>query len=222
VPTLSFIDGYNLALGSLAFSMARDRGGLAAVREAVFEAVARDCERRSTRAVIVWDGAEVSGGPARQDHRGAEESFSRAPEKADERVIALAIEARDGGAEPVVVSDDREVQADAERVGIPWIACGDLEARLFEPLPSDPHAHGQGRHARRALAVLVAAGLVDDPGTRGDALVAELAQMMAYSLVASSKSHKRAKAVVRWLREAGVEVRGGPHEQRALLVPLFE
>lgn len=220
------VDGYNVALGSLAFSMAMDRGGLAAVRDALFEAVARDCERRGTRVVIVWDGAEGGGAPGghppRRDLRGVEESFSRAPEKADERVVALGLEARQRGEDVVVVSDDREVRADAERAGLRWLDDAAFEQRLFDPLPHDPHAHDEGRHARRALATLVAAGLVDDPGPAAERLIADLGDALAYAVVRSGKPHKRAKAVVRWLREYGVEVRGGPHEQRALLLPLFE
>ena len=217
------IDGYNLALGSLAFSMARDSGGLPAVRDAVFEAVARDCERRSEEAVIVWDGADLRGLPQRSDPRGARESFSRAPEKADERVIALALELHQSGESPIVVSDDqRHVRADADRVGLPWVGCEDFEERLCAPLPNDPYAGNQGRHARRALARLVAAGLVEDPGPSGDTLVADLAAALTYSLVASSKPHKMARAVVRWLREYGVEVRGEPHDLRALLIGLWE
>ena len=217
------IDGYNLGLGSVAFSMARDARGLPALRDALFEAVARDCERRGERAVVVWDGADLTGLPQRNDARGARESFSRAPEKADERVIALAMELRDAGAPPVVVSDDRRhVRADADLAGLTWLGCADYEDRLSSPLPTDPYASNQGRHARRALTRLVAAGLVDDPGPSGDALVADLAAALAYSLVASSRPHKMARAVVRWLREYGVEVRGEPQELRALLIGLWE
>jgi predicted RNA-binding protein with PIN domain len=221
------LDGYNLALGSLAFSMARDRGGLAAVRDALFEAVARDCERRSTRVVIVWDGTErfgapTSAGPVRGDPRGVEESFSRAPEKADERVIALALETRGRGEAVVVVSDDQEVREDAVRAGLDWIGDAAFEERLFEPLERDPHAHDEGRHARRVLAVLVAAGFVDDPGAGAERLIAELGDALAYAGVQSGKPHKRAKSATRWLREYGVPVRGEAHEHRALLVPLFE
>jgi len=221
---LYIVDGYNLGLGSPAFCMARDHEGLRGLRDRVFEAVARDCERRGERAVVVWDGSARVAHGARSDPRGAEESFSRAPEKADERVIALALESRERGQHPVVVSDDRvHVQADADRQGIPWIGCPEYEHRLFEPLFEDPHAGGEGRHARHAVARLVAAGRMDDPGGRGDALVEELAAALAYAGVGgSSKPHKRAKALVRWLREYGVEVRGEPHELRALLAPLFE
>ena len=217
------IDGYNLALGSLAFSMARDRGGLRAVRDRVFEAVARDCQRRGSRAIVVWDGADQVGHPARTDPRGAEESFSRAPEKADERVIAISLERRAAGDAPVVVSDDRvHVRADADRQGLAWLDCGSYEQRLFEPLPDAAHADGDGRLARHAIARLVGAGLMDDLGEDGEALVEELALAMAYSAVGgSTRPHKRAKALVRWLTEYGVEVRGGPHEQRALLAPLW-
>ena len=217
------IDGYNLALGSVAFSMARDAGGLPALRDAVFEAVARDCERRHERAVIVWDGADLTGIPQRRDPRGVRESFSRTPEKADERVIALALELRDAGHPPVVVSDDkRHVRADADLAGLTWLGCADYEDRLSAPLPTDPYASNQGRHARRALTRLVVAGLVDDPGSAGDALIADLAAALAYSLVASSRPHKRARAVVHWLREYGIEVRGEPHELRELLIGLWE
>ncbi len=222
-PPVHVVDGYNLALGSLAFSMARDRGGLPALRERVFEAVARDCERRSERAIVVWDGVE-RGHPARSDPRGADESFSRAPEKADERVIALALERREAGDRPVVVSDDRvHVRADAERQGLAWIGCQAYEQRLFEPLATADHGGGEGRFARHAVARLVAAGLMDDPGPAGDVLVDELALALTYSAVGgSTRAHKRARALVRWLKEYGVEVRGGPHEHRALLVPLWE
>jgi len=216
------IDGYNVALGSLAFSMARDRGGLAAVRDALFEAVARDCERRGARAVIVWDGTDIPGGAVRKDPRGVEESFSRAPEKADERIVALGIELLERGEQVVVVSDDQEVREDAARAGLGWIGDAAFEERLFQPLERDPHAHDEGRHARRALAALVAAGFVDDPGAGAERLIAELGDALAYAGVQSGKPHKRAKAVVRWMREYGLQVRGGPHEHRALLVPLFE
>jgi len=216
------VDGYNLALGSVAFGLALDRGGLRALRAAVFEAVARDCERRGERAVVVWDGAEVDGGPQRDD-RGASERFTRPPEKADERVIATAMQLQQAGDRPVVVSDDaRHVRADAERAGVEWISCDRYEDRLSVPLAGDPYASNAGRQARRALTRLVAAGFVDEPGPAGDALVADLAAALTYSEVASRKPHKMAKAVVRWLREYGVEVRGGPHEHRALLAPLWE
>jgi predicted RNA-binding protein with PIN domain len=222
-PTVFVVDGYNLALGSLAFSMACDRGGLRALRDAVFEAVARDCERRSEGAVIVWDGTDRVGLEGRRDPRGVRESFSRAPEKADERVIAVAMQLRDGGGVPVIVSDDRRhVRADAERAGLRWMACARYEERLSSPLPVDPFAETEGRHARRALTRLVVAGFVDDPGTQGDELVAELAAALAYAISGSARPHKMARAVVRWLREYGVEVRGGPHEHRALLAPLWE
>ena len=45
---------------------------------------------------------------------------------------------------------------------------------------------------------------------------------LALGSLAFSKPHKRARAVVRWLREYGVEVRGEPHELRALLIGLWE
>lgn len=221
-PPLHVVDGYNLALSSPAFTMALHEGGLRALRDRLFEAVARDCDRRAERAVVVWDGAD-HGLPPRQDPRGAEESFSRHPEKADERIIALALELRAGGLDPVVVSDDAaHVRADAERAGLPWIGCADYEQRLAGPLPDDPHAATQGRHARRALMRLVAAGLVDDPRSRTEALVAELAAALAYHRAGTIKPHKMARAVVRYLREFGVEVRGGPHDHRALLAPLWE
>ena len=223
-PPLFIVDGYNLALGSLAFSMSRDRGGLRAVRDGVFEAIARDCERRRETAIVVWDGRGQVDVPPRCDPRGAEESFSRAPEKADERIIALALEHRAEGEAPVVVSDDRiHVRADAERQGLAWLGCAEYEQRLFEPLTRDPRTGGEGRQARHAVARLVAAGLMDDPGRRGDDLVGELAAALAYTMAGgSAKPHKRAKALVRWLREYGVEVRGEPHELRALLAPLWE
>ncbi len=218
------VDGYNLALGSLAFSMGHERDGLRAVRDRLFEAVARDCERREARAIVVWDGTAQATYPPRSDPRGAEESFSRAPEKADERAIALAMELRDRGERPIVVSDDRvHVRADAEQQGLDWIDCARYERRLFEPLSRDPHARDAGRLAREAVAKLVAAGLIDEPAGQGEALVAELAAALTYALIGgSNKPHKRAKAVVRWLREYGVEVRGEPHEQRTLLAPLWE
>jgi hypothetical protein len=202
--------------------MAKELRGLGAMRDAVFEAVARDCQRRGERAVVVWDGADVQRVPARDDPRGVSESFSRAPEKADERVIALALQALEEGAAPVVVSDDaRHVRADAERAGLRWSSCGDYEERLIEPLAADPHASTEGRHARRALVRLVAAGFVDDPGRGGEALVADLATALAYQRTGSSKPHKMARAVVRTLREFGVEVRGEAHEHRATLVSLW-
>jgi predicted RNA-binding protein with PIN domain len=221
---LFIIDGYNLALGSLAFSMARDRGGLRAVRDRVFEAVARDCQRRGVQAIVVWDGAEQVGHSARTDPRGAEESFSRAPEKADERVIAISLERREAGDQPVVVSDDRKhVRADADRQGLTWLGCEAYEQQLFEPLSEAAHTGGDGRLARHAIARLVGAGLMDDPGAGGDALVEELALALAYSAVGgSTRPHKRARALVRWLGVYGIEVRGGPHELRALLAPLWE
>ncbi len=222
-PRVFVVDGYNLALGSVTFSMAKDLNGLAGLRDAVFEAVARDCERRAEGAIVVWDGADAIGLPARTDQRGVRESFSRAPEKADERAIALAMQVRDAGGQATVVSDDRvHVRADADRAGLPWMGCEEYEERLSAPLPRDPYASNEGRHARRALTRLVAAGFVDEPGPRGDELVAELAAALAYSLAGSGKPHKLARAVVRWLREYGVEVRGGPHEHRALLAPLWE
>jgi len=170
----------------------------------------------------VWDGADVLGAPARDDPRGVSETFTRPPEKADERVIATALQLRDAAVQPVVVSDDRQhVRADADRCGLTWISCEQFEERLSKPLRGDPFASNAGRHARWALTRLVAAGLVDEPGVGGDALVADLATALAYSEVASRKPRKMAKAVVRWLREYGVEVRGGPHEHRALLAALF-
>jgi len=219
---LFIIDGYNLALRSFVFAPALD-AGLAHLRDVVFEAVARDCRSTGDRAEVVWDGADLKGLPVRDDPRGARESFSRALEKADERVTALALERRDGGQAVTVVSSDREVQQDAQRLQLPWLESDDYEARLLKPRADGPAPENHARTARVAIGRLVAAGLLDDPGGKLDALADELAIAMAYSAVVSSpRPHKRAKALVKWLREYGVEVRGEPQDARAVLVPVWE
>ncbi len=219
---LFIIDGYNLALRSFVFAPALDRG-LDQLRDVVFEAVARDCRRSGDTAEVVWDGADLRGLPVRDDPRGVRESFSRAPEKADERVTALAIERRDSGHAITVISSDREVQQDADRLQLPWMESDEYEARLLKPPADGPAPENHARTARIAIGRLVAAGLMDDPGHKLDGLADELGIALAYSAVASStKPHKRAKALVRWLREYGLEVRGGPQETRAVMVPVWE
>jgi len=109
------IDGYNLMhkVPELAELAGKD---LEQARDRLVAMLARFKGRRQIRVVVVFDGDQASGGPARTRAGAMDVVFSRLPEKADERIVRMARSLANPKAW-TVVSSDRKVR---ERAG----ACG--------------------------------------------------------------------------------------------------
>ena len=105
------IDGYNVIRRDPDLR-AREAAGLATGRAALLQVVARVARRSGDEFVVVFDGAPVPA-PASSEGR-VRVVFSRPPERADDVLMRLAAQYREGA---VVVSSDRAVRSAAWRAG---------------------------------------------------------------------------------------------------------
>ncbi len=125
------IDGYNVIRrdGDL---RAREAAGLHAGRQALLALVARAARDTGDRFTVVFDGAPV---PAPAAARGqVEVLFSRPPEKADDVLVRLARQAREGA---VLVTSDRAVADAGRRAGCAVVGADDFLDALDAPAGSD-------------------------------------------------------------------------------------
>jgi len=106
------VDGYNVVRRDPELR-AREAESLEAGRRALLHLLARARRAPQDEFTVVFDGARISGGapPAAGRIRVV---FSRPPSTADDELMRLARELRNGA---VVVSSDRKVQDAARRAG---------------------------------------------------------------------------------------------------------
>lgn len=118
------VDGYNVIRGDPDLRGAEARG-LAEGRRALLALVAAAVRRTGDRFVVVFDGAPVPGLGAAAGQ--VQVVFSRPPQTADDVLVRLAHEAREGA---IVVTSDRTVQNAARRAGCVVLASDDFVRRL--------------------------------------------------------------------------------------------
>lgn len=107
------IDGYNVIRRDPELRSAEARG-LEAGRAALLRLVTGAARHSADHFAVVFDGAPVTGPSASPGQ--VEVIFSRPPQKADDVLIRLAGQWRDGA---IVVSSDRRVQDAGRRAGCP-------------------------------------------------------------------------------------------------------
>lgn len=119
------IDGYNLIRQSPELSLL-DARDLEAGREALLESLAVYRRRRPRHQItVVFDGWQSGDRKETRDlYQGLEVVYSRRGERADEVIKRLLTKERQRA---LLVSSDRELQAQAARVGADWV-----EADFFE------------------------------------------------------------------------------------------
>ena len=105
------IDGYNVIRRDPDLR-GREAAGLSAGRAALLQVIARLARRSGDEFVVVFDGAHIAA-PTSSDGR-VRVVFSRPPESADDVLVRLAAQWREGA---VVVSSDRTVRNAAWRAG---------------------------------------------------------------------------------------------------------
>ncbi len=105
---LYIVDGYNFIIEDPDLSNVLDREGLMRARRVFRDDVGAFARRNGCRVRIIFDGATDT---MSHDDRFADDhvdvSFTSGEEKADERVVAVALEARRRGEAPTIVSNDR-------------------------------------------------------------------------------------------------------------------
>ncbi len=106
------IDGYNVIRRDPELK-AHEAEGLEAGRRALLHLLARARAGRQDELTVVFDGARLSGGAPTAAGR-IRVVFSRPPSTADDELMRLARQLRNGA---VVVSSDRKVQDAARRAG---------------------------------------------------------------------------------------------------------
>jgi predicted RNA-binding protein with PIN domain len=107
------IDGYNVIRRD-PHLRSREAESLEAGRRALLHLLARAHRDRRDEVIVVFDGARVSGGTPSEGRIRV--LFSRPPSTADDELMRLARQWREGAA---VVSSDRRIQDAARRAGCP-------------------------------------------------------------------------------------------------------
>lgn len=126
------IDGYNVIRRDPDLRGAEARG-LEAGRAALLRIVAEAARQSTDHFAVVFDGAPVPGPVASPGQ--VQVIFSRPPQKADDVLIRLAGQWRDGA---IVVSSDRRVQDAGRRAGCPVLGVDDFLAALDGDGGADP------------------------------------------------------------------------------------
>lgn len=136
------IDGYNVIRRD-PHLRGREAESLETGRRALIHLIAPAARRSRDEFIVVFDGARVAGGgePGGQ----VRVLFSRPPESADDVVIRLAGQWREGA---IVVSSDRTVRSAAGRVGSPVVGVEEFLAALEPGAPPDDDGEEPGTHAR--------------------------------------------------------------------------
>ena len=125
------IDGYNVIRRDPDLR-AREAESLAAGRAALLHLVARVARESGDDFTVVFDGARPSGGTPSGGESGARVQviFSRPPQKADDVLMKLAAQWREGA---ILVSSDRTIQDAARRAGGAVLAADEFLAGLESP-----------------------------------------------------------------------------------------
>lgn len=127
-----FIDGYNL--------IGTQRGDLAAEREALIEALIDYRKAKHHNITLVFDG-HIDGGHESIGMRGGlRVVYTGLGERADDAILRMLPR----GAEAIVISSDRQVQAGAQRAGAVPVGSGDFMRKLDEALDGHGDKLGYG------------------------------------------------------------------------------
>lgn len=131
---LYFVDGYNFIIEDPQLSIVLDEEGLSSARRVFRDEVQLFARRVDCRVRIIFDGAtDAMSHVDRFDSEHVEISFTSGEEKADERVVAVALEARRRGESPTIVSNDRTgIREPLLAHGFPLITTGEFARRLRE------------------------------------------------------------------------------------------
>ena len=141
------IDGYNLLHASGVFGAGRGAGAFEQSRAALLDMLADLLGDEAADTVVVFDAARAPDGlPGRGTHRGIRVWFAREYPDADSLIEELVADAT--SPHPVVVSNDRRLQAAARRrraraVGCEeWLAAARAARRRDEPHDAKPPEPG--------------------------------------------------------------------------------
>jgi uncharacterized protein len=137
------VDGYNVIRRDPDLRAA-EGGGLESGRRALLALVATAAQRSSERFTVVFDGAPIRG-PAAAGGQ-VETIFSRPPDKADDVLVRLARQGREGA---VVVTSDRAVADTARRAGCPVVRAEDFVSALTASDGEDEAGDGETEQAER-------------------------------------------------------------------------
>lgn len=103
------VDGYNVILQDPELDGLLDQEGLSAARRALRHECEQYARQADCRIRLIYDGAvDAMSHDDRNESARVEDSFTSRDEKADERLVALALEYRRKGLQVTIVSDDRE------------------------------------------------------------------------------------------------------------------
>jgi predicted RNA-binding protein with PIN domain len=121
---LYLVDAYNVILQDTELNEVLDYEGLAAARRAMRDVTEAFARATGCHVRLVFDGAQDPFSHIENfENEWVEVSFTSGEEKADERVVAIALECRRRGVKPTVVSDDvRGVREPLETGGFPLLA----------------------------------------------------------------------------------------------------
>jgi predicted RNA-binding protein with PIN domain len=132
------VDGYNVVRRDPDLR-AREAESLEAGRRALLHLLARARRAPQDEFTVVFDGARPAGGGAPAVAQRIRVVFSRPPATADDELMRLARQLRNGA---VVVSSDRKVQDAARRAGSAVLTAEQfleaLEAPATAPRPDPP------------------------------------------------------------------------------------
>jgi len=121
------VDGYNVIRRDPDLR-ACEAESLEAGRKALLRVLAQARGAAGDQFTVVFDGARVSGGEPSQGR--IRTIFSRPPRTADDELMALARQWREGA---VVVSSDRKIQDAARRAGCPVLTAEQFLDGLAAP-----------------------------------------------------------------------------------------
>lgn len=121
---LYLVDAYNVILQDTALNEVLDYEGLAAARRTMRDVTEAFARATGCHVRLVFDGAQDPFSHIENfENDWVEVSFTSGEEKADERVVAIALESRRRGVKPIVVSDDvRGVREPLESKGFPLLS----------------------------------------------------------------------------------------------------
>jgi predicted RNA-binding protein with PIN domain len=135
------IDGYNVIRRHPELR-AREAVSLEAGRTALLRLVARVSRDSVDQVVVVFDGARaVRAESVAAAAAKVQVMFSRPPEKADDVLMRLAAQWRDGA---IVISSDRAVHAAARRAGSTALSADEFLTALESPGDETDEDRGEG------------------------------------------------------------------------------
>lgn len=135
MPRHYLVDGYNVILQDPELDDLLDQEGLSAARAALRGEAERYARQSDCRIRLIYDGAvDTMSHDDRYTSAWVEDSFTSRDEKADERLVALALEYRRKGLPVTIVSDDREgIRVPLESAGFTLLTSAAF-ARLLRSL----------------------------------------------------------------------------------------